>query len=274
MSSTVTSMANTFVDNRDAWMRMSEIDYLGQFVKSWLAFNAWYRSAYTETQDRKIVNEMKWQSNPVLSKLRPMLEAQSDDAEQFRAEIGLLHQRLQAYELHVGKGIEKKRISFSEVYLKDQPPRLNSKAYYRYDFEVELLANRHVRVSVVRQGGTTVVLQHQGPYDLLGIEGLPEFQNNLTDTQRIVLRDLYKAAAPRWIEDITTYVDQDPNNRNIRCGAYNFMCGRDVLFAASVEIVYQMRCTLFHGELVPTKDSVLCYEPAYRLVRRFLECVS
>jgi hypothetical protein len=77
-----------------------------------------------------------------------------------------------------------------------------------------------------------------------------------------------------WVEDITTYRDLDPNNRNIRCGAYNFVCGKDVLFAASIEVVYQMRCTLFHGELVPTKDAVLCYEPAYRLVRRFLECVS
>jgi len=66
-------MPNTFVDHRDAWLRMSDIDYLGQFVKSWLAFNAWYRSAYSETQDRKIINEMKWQANPVLSKLRPML---------------------------------------------------------------------------------------------------------------------------------------------------------------------------------------------------------
>lgn len=52
-------MANTFIDNRDAWLRMSDIDYLGQFVKSWLAFNAWYRSAYTETRDREIIEEIK-----------------------------------------------------------------------------------------------------------------------------------------------------------------------------------------------------------------------
>jgi len=48
------TMANTFIDNREAWLRMSGIDYLGQFIKTWLAFNAWYRGAYTETQDRKI----------------------------------------------------------------------------------------------------------------------------------------------------------------------------------------------------------------------------
>jgi hypothetical protein len=85
---------------------MSDIDYLGQFVKTWLAFNAWYRSAYTETHGRRILSEIKWQGNPVLSKLRPMLEANSEEAEQFRGEIGLLHNRLEGYEIHSGKGTD------------------------------------------------------------------------------------------------------------------------------------------------------------------------
>jgi hypothetical protein len=46
-----------------------------------------------------------------------------------------------------------------------------------------------------------------------------------------------------------------------------------VLFAGMVEVLYEMRCTLFHGELAPTKEAVVCYEPAFRLVRRFLDCV-
>jgi len=51
-------MPNMFIENRDAWLRMSDIDSLGQFVKSWLAFNAWYRSAYNEAQDSKIIHEI------------------------------------------------------------------------------------------------------------------------------------------------------------------------------------------------------------------------
>jgi hypothetical protein len=38
-------MPNSFIENREAWLRMTEIDYIAQFVKAWLAFNAWYRSA-------------------------------------------------------------------------------------------------------------------------------------------------------------------------------------------------------------------------------------
>ncbi len=100
-------MPNTFTENRDRWLQMSEVDYLGQFVKAWLAFNAWYRSAYTETQDRRIIEEIKWNPNPIASRFRPLLLQASEEAEQFRSEIGLLHHRLERYELHSGKGAEK-----------------------------------------------------------------------------------------------------------------------------------------------------------------------
>lgn len=88
-------MANTFIENREAWLRMSEIDYLGQFVKVWLAFNAWYRSAYAESSDRAIVNELKWGSSPIGNALRLLLEDQSEEASQFRGDIGMLHDRLE-----------------------------------------------------------------------------------------------------------------------------------------------------------------------------------
>jgi hypothetical protein len=64
-------MPNTFIDNRDRWLLLSEVDYLGQFVKAWLAFNAWYRSAYNEHRDRMIINEFKWQPNPIMNRMRP-----------------------------------------------------------------------------------------------------------------------------------------------------------------------------------------------------------
>ena len=267
-------MANTFIENRDTWIRMSEIDYLGQFVKTWLAFNAWYRSAYTETQDRQIIKEIKWQSNPVLSKLRPMLEAVSEEAEQFRAEIGQLHHRLENYELHSGKGVEKTRISLTSVFLKEKPPGVKVGTYYGYEFTVERTSNQ-VKIEVKRTKGQLIVVQHVQPrFDFANLETLPQVQQNLTPNLRGFLRQLYTEVAPNWIENLTTYKDLDPNTREIRCGGFSFWCGKDALFAGVVEIVYQMRCTLFHGELVPTKGAILCYEPAYKLVKRFLECVT
>lgn len=264
-------MSNTFIDNRDAWLRISDIDYVGQFVKVWLAFNAWYRSAYSETQDRKIINEFKWQSNSVLNNLRPKIESSSDDAAQFRSEIALLHQNLENFELLSGKGTAKKRITFRNVFLRENTPTVNSEERYGFIFRVELLTNKQVNACVTRKkGGSVMVNVPPAPHDLTVLMAASGF-NRLSIAQQNVLRRLYSETSPSWVCDLTKY--QEPDSSPLQCGAYTFGCGRDALFAGVAEVLYEMRCTLFHGELAPTKDAVFCYEPAFRIVRRFLDCV-
>jgi hypothetical protein len=264
-------MPNTFIDNRDAWLRMSDIDYVGQFVKAWLAFNAWYRSAYTENQDRKIINEFKWQSNPVLNALRPKLESTSDDAVQFRAEIGLLHQRLDNYEICCGKGVDKDRISFRRVFLRVNLPKMAQENRYGILFQADLLVGKQVKASVIRRRGGTVLLSvGPGQYNSEALKAIPAFASLSAPQQSILLR-VYSEVAPEWFCDLTTH--NEPDADVINCGAYTFKCGRDALFAGVVEILYSMRCTLFHGELAPTREAIVCYEPAFRLIRRFLDCV-
>src|SRR5665213_3303477 len=219
-------------------MSLSEVDYLGQFVKAWLAFNAWYRSAYTEPRDRIIIEEFKWQPNPVANKLRPLLSAiESEESQQFRSDIGLLHHRLQNYEIHTGKGSEKERISLENIYLRNLPPCRKQSESYGYKFVVERVGTGHVTVNVTNQQG--------------------------------FLRALYREASPRQFANLT--VGSDPA---IKCGSFDFRCTAGALFAGTVEAVYMMRCTLFHGELMPTREANACYEPAYYLIRRFLHAIA
>ncbi|MHC5205468.1 hypothetical protein [Pseudomonas chlororaphis] len=262
-------MPNTFVDNREAWLRLSEIDYLGQFVKVWLAFNAWYRSAYSETQDRKIINELKWNSNPIANALRPLLETQSEEAEQFRSDIGFLHHRLEHYEIQTGKDEAKQRISFRKIYLRDRPLRIETDSSYGYTFTVERKANGGIDTIVVNKAGNTVLQQSQQKYDLPGLTATPSF-SRLRQNQQNCLRALYEKSAPKETADLLSTIA----TTTIRCGSYSFSCSREELFAATVEVVYLMRCHLFHGELSPTRQASECYEPAYRIVRRFLSSVS
>lgn len=264
-------MPNTFIDNRDSWLRLSEIDYLGQFVKAWLAFNAWYRNAYTETQDRKIINEIKWQPNPIRSKLRPFLtnSSSNEESEQFRGEIGLLHHRLQNYEIHSGKGEDKLRITLENIYLRDNPPPSKMvKKRRSCEFTIERLINGHVKTEVTNPGGRQVLTHTQPRYDLANLQSLASFAS-LTSNQQGFLTSLYKQANPKIIANL-----KEGNLPAIKCGAHEFKCGAESLFAGLVEVLYLLRCTLFHGELNPTKDAITCYEPAFRLVRRFLDCTN
>jgi hypothetical protein len=219
------------------------------------------------------MDEFKWQSNPILAALRPRLEAEGEEAVQFRAEIGLLHQRLDNYELLSGKGETKKRITLRNVFLREKLPFVKTEDHYGIVFRVELVSGRRVAVNVTRKkDGTAILTMPPTQHDPGGLTGMPGFLN-LSQTQGKVLNKLYSEASPLWYCDLTTYEDPVPSAPPLQCGAYEFRCGKDVLFAGLVEVLYEMRCLLFHGELAPSKEAVACYEPAFRLVRRFLDCV-
>jgi hypothetical protein len=260
-------MANTFTDNRDRWIQMSEIDYLGQFVKAWLAFNAWYRGAYTETQDRKIIDEIKWNPNPISARLRPMLGLRSEEAEQFRTDIGLLHHRLERYEIHHGKGAEKKRIRLTSLVIRTEPAATERNSYRGWVCEVERDSGARVSVSITKPDGTAKVSIGGHRYDPSVLDGNADFAT-VTDNLKSRCRAWYRLGNP-WVErDLTT-----GNSEPILCGTHQFRCGPDDLFAGVLEAVYLMRCSLFHGELVPTHEAAACYEPAFRIVRHLLDSV-
>ncbi len=261
-------MPNTFIDNRDRWLQMSEVDYLGQFVKTWLAFNAWYRSAYAETKDRSIIEEIKWNPNPIANRFRPLLTQDSEQAQQFRAAIGLLHHRLENYELHHGKGDEKSRIVFSQIIIRTELPIAEQFEYWHYKCRFERAQNRAVTVVVTDRNGADRVNLEQQRFDLAGLEADGGFQNLPWGLRQRCLRH-YRRMNPQMHRDLREG-DEDP----IKCGAHSFQCGPDFLFAGVVGIIYLMRCSLFHGELMPTREASECYEPAYRIVRQFIEAIA
>jgi hypothetical protein len=261
-------VANTFTDNRDRWLQMSEVDYLGQFVKAWLGFNAWYRSAYSETRDRAIIEEIKWNPNTIAARFRPLLGLESEEAEQFRSEIGLLHHRLERYELHNGKGSEKTRIRFSQIVIRTEPPITESFNYRGYQCDVRRIQNGSITFEVKDPSGTSIVNLTQTRFDINGLNSDTSFNSNLTDNLKTRCRKTYNLVNPRLQRDLTLG-DEQP----LLCGTHTFKCGPDFLFAGVLEVIYLMRCTLFHGELVPTQEASECYEPAYRIIRRFLKAV-
>ena len=46
------------------WVHRAEIDYISPFVKAWAAFNAWYRHASGQVQERAMLDCVKNRPNP------------------------------------------------------------------------------------------------------------------------------------------------------------------------------------------------------------------
>lgn len=49
---------------------------------------------------------------------------------------------------------------------------------------------------------------------------------------------------------------------------------KGAFFEGLLEILYALRCLLFHGEIEPTNRYRNIYELAYFILRRFLSCIE
>jgi hypothetical protein len=53
----------------------------------------------------------------------------------------------------------------------------------------------------------------------------------------------------------------------------HFQCRTEDLLAGLVETIYVTRNALLHGEVDPDPQVLACYEPAYRIVMKFLSAI-
>lgn len=282
-------MANNYVDNKQYWDDLSDIDYITAFVKAWLAFNAWYRSHYNLTQDRQILEQIKFSPNPIKNKAEQMLKpkvrssgrARSEerfrldqDSQELRSSISLLHDRLEKHPLlpfDKKKSVYKK-ISMTEVYLKRQIPESKSETLSSLEYSVTVSLNGEsisgIVTSIKHSRNGNIKFSHtQNKYDATEMNRVIA-ASSLNQTQMARITEMYKRVNPEIIADLTNHTDDE-----IECDAYTFRCSSEDLFAGIIETLYSMRCMLFHGELVPSKDAKLCYEPAYRILKHFLSLV-
>jgi len=109
----------------------------------------------------------------------------------------------------------------------------------------------------------------ESPRDIANaVYALPEFAANLSQAQQVTLRQFYEGCNPRPMRDLLRGA-ADP----LPIGTMVFRCTGEELLAGLIETIYTMRNALLHGEVDPDPRVLSCYEPAYRIIMRFLGCV-
>jgi hypothetical protein len=53
-----------------------------------------------------------------------------------------------------------------------------------------------------------------------------------------------------------------------------FIKDTDLLSQGVIEILYNLRCILFHGEIPPNRDNLNLYEPAYYMLRLLIKSLN
>lgn len=266
-------------ENARLWLERAEIDYIGPFVKAWAAFNAWFREASHSRRDADGLLYVKERPNPVRNAIVPLLRPvqrngngdiipDPEPAQKFKLLIRDLHVCLDSFHIEVTREEAIERISFRSICLgrgANLPQRSES---YGLRYRVEKTNGRwrsHV-CSAVNPTDIRATIE-QDTFDVDALQADSNFAS-LSVAQRSHLLALYKRCNPRPMTDLVS-----GSGEAINAGDVEFRCTDTQLFAGLTEIIYAMRNALLHGELQPHGQAFEAYEPAYRIVMRFLEAL-
>lgn len=264
-------MPNYYVENADAWKALSNIDYFTYFVKAWIPFNAWYRNNYPALDsDGVIMQQIKTHHNSFRNRIISLIENPETDnnSKIFKMYLGELHHQLERNHIHK-RG---ERISFTNIVVEDNPQLTQTRIYRRFEYKVEIdTGNRKNIVSSVIDGSSVSRLnvnQNSG-YNLDEILNDAQYRALPPECQRL-LKACYEEVNPKKAIGLLTV---DTSN-SIKMGNYHFINDSELIAKALITVIYYLRNSLFHGQLVPDKNTHLVYEPAYHILRMLVMSLS
>ena len=260
------------------WYERAEIDYIGPFVKAWASFNAWFRHASGSRRDFEGLRYVKENANPVRSATIPLLRRVQTDghgnvlpdeerAQKFKLLVRDLHVALDNFQIEVERGEVLERISFRSVCLRRGPNLPQILDAYGLHYRVEKAAGGLWKCTV-RSTANAADIRAEIVLDTFDAAGLQIHAQYgaISRAQRATLLGLFRSCDPRPLSDM--FVGDGPR---IVAGNVEFRCSDEQLFCAIIEVVYAMRNALLHGELQPHEQAFAAYEPAYRIVMKFLD---
>jgi hypothetical protein len=271
---------NTHINN---WINKAEPDYYTMFIKTWIPYNAWYmHNFYDEdaspkrTNDKEIIYYIKNNNNKYKDRIISLLRGTDEVSTLFKFFLSKLHYELEAHPIPNND----ERIAFTSICIADNSSRnatipgsthsykgsvdLNQpKTSPRWTFEVinkVSLSTIH-RISLYKCSITELRCNS----DYLGItndehkNGLEACLNEINPQKNISIvlppqrkRNGKFSAPPNSItidESKSLYFREN----------YEDVC------KAIIQIIYELRCRLFHGEIDPTNTNLGIFEQAFNI---------
>ncbi len=277
-----------YTENEERWKQLSDIDWFTNFVKVWIAFNAWYKNHYPDLKtDREILEEIK-RTSSIKSKFNSFLNGNGEKHTYFRDQLGFLHYKLQNKEIK-HKGI---RLSFEEYVNIDRKSKRLNPPYERFNIIYDISRNsvnteehyvKFDKIQIKRKTGDDIL-------NLTNIEiyygNVNEYQNKVKffvqqDKRFSVLSNPQKETIihimntelnPFKIINFLQMSNEDIKNENFYVfGNFKFIKKADLIFSAVIDILYSLRNVLFHGEIIPDKETNEVYEPAYKILKMLID---
>jgi hypothetical protein len=269
------------------WIEQSDIDYYTHFIKAWIPFNAWYKSHFPNLDnERARINAVKNKPNPIRNGIDSLLETENQEGEIFKSFLSGLHYELENNKLLNEFGI----ISFHTAIKEKNSETLinqsvNSINYYLERKDKQRLGEiKSIKVCIKNSTGNTIFNYNHNSYDANHIQATQTQQANfskLSLTQQENLRVLYLRLTPVIVINAIEGSLSDSPKNYYRCDSYNFKrdttdsyCKGHYVCKSLIEILYQLRNMLFHGELIPSEANNKIYKNAFFLLKMLIEKIK
>ncbi|UII24893.1 hypothetical protein LVD15_16465 [Fulvivirga maritima] len=261
-------MSNPFIENSERWLAIANTDYLTLFVKAWIPFNAWYRNSYPSIKtDRETINIIKSSPNLFRDKMLSLLKGRDFKSTTFKDKIGLLYHILE--ENYIPNADS--RISFEEITVERNPDTLKINQKQGWNYKVELVYtnpphnNLNINILVTGRNRATKYTHSQNKYDVNDLKDNIENSSSLSENQILTLIETYEFINPKKAINLIT-----EKKNGIEAADIRLVNDVDKVAKGIIEILYRLRCILFHGELNPSKENQKAYEPAFYILKTLI----
>ena len=268
------------------WIDRAEPDFYMMFIKAWIPFNAWYMTNYYDEAtnrmtDRAIINHIKSNDNTFIRRIKSLLRGNDSVSLEFKHTLGKMELELMAHAVPN----EHDRLSFANVCITSNSSHTyqESKGHYLFKAQFNPTQPRSAlrcRLEILKaSSGNNVALVELNNCLLSELETNPDFINVQREEWKEILRNCLNEISPKKKENILAPIKIKNGVLSIPSGAIEinkehnlYFCGNvENIAKAIVEILYNLRCLLLHGEIDPTIANSRIYEHAYGILRTLIK---
>ncbi len=258
-------------NNVQEWVKLIEVDWLGQYAKAWIAFNAWYRKQLGSGRDRHIIQKIKSDEEGICSTIENLFRHTGKESEAFKSNLSELQILLALTNIES----EGRIISFEAItdykHTQDIKETVDGIIY-----EIEMDIKNVQRNVKVKDSSNQIIFNGTISQKAESLEVNEEWFKSVFDNTQFSLSISRQ-------ETLIAFLKESSPIHNILAGTkedcieienFQFVNNQNLIVRTIIEILYQLRNTLFHGQIMPTPLIQGVYEPAYLILKRIISLVA
>ena len=246
------------------WIENAEvkIDYYSAFLKTWIAFNAWYNEEIHEKTDQQCIERI-CEDSRFESYITNLLDADDNESKAFRNNIAKLHESLNNSPIKSQDyfGV-KSNISFSMVLERNRKSE-HYVVFRNINYRCNKNHGRFITIVTDSKRGIELLNCEQEEWNLDSLKQQTDFEN-LSAERQTKCEECYIEMRP-YIESSVLSISED-EKQSTKIGAYLFIKNHEKIAEATIKILYLLRCCLAHGDITPDKKTNDVYRYAYEVL--------